>query len=348
MKKTLNLFLIIFLSLLINGCKRYSEIHEISFVLSIGLDYDQENEMFEVSVYVINNANLTQSDNQSIDTSSYIGVYKSKSLTEALKKITSNVDVTLELKHVKTIFINEHFLTFDNREYFYTFFKNGPLLYPSFEIYITPNKIKDLFNVQVFEETTLYYTILTGTKKAHNHKPVTFYQFVNDKLIPNYFLGYPVITVSSDIFQDGENEFKKTENTGIMFFDEYANKHFLEYEDFPGMYLIHDFNNLLLKLDGIEILIDNYKFEYIVDKNNSIKFDIDLEVNYIYSKEYNMFDYQNQLKESIKKEIIKLYQECLHQEIDIFNINYLRSIKKLNEIDLNNVDFIFDINIDTP
>ena len=133
-----------------------------------------------------------------------------------------------------------------------------------------------------------------------------------------------------------------------MFFDEYANKHFLEYKDFPGMYLIHDFNNLLLKLDDIEILIDNYKFEYVINKNNTIKFDIDLDVNYIYSAKYNINDYKIRLKKSIEKEINKLYQECLIQDIDIFNINYLRSIRKLNEIDLNNIDFIFDIKINTP
>ena len=348
MKKLFNIFLIITSILMLTGCKKYSEIHEISFVLSIGLDYDIENKLYEVSVYVINNANLTQSDNQSINTSSYIGVYKDKSLTEALKKITSNVDVTLELKHVKTIFINENFLTYENREYFYTFFKNGPLLYPSFEIYITPNKIEELFNVQVFEETTLYYTILTGTKKAHTHKPVTFYQFVNDKLIPNYFLGYPVITISSDIFQNGEKEFKKTENTGIMFFDEYANKHFLNYKEFPGMYFIHDFNNLLITLNNIEILIDNYKFEYIINKNNAVEFYIDLEINYIYSKDYTMYDYKKIIKDSIKKEINKLYFECLNQEIDIFNINYLRSIKRLNELNLKDVEFIYNINVNTP
>ena len=348
MKKIFNLLLISLLFLTLNGCKRYSEIHEISFVLSMGLDYDPTNKLYEVSVYVINNANLTQSDNQSIDTSSYIGIYKDKSITEALKKITSNVDVTLELKHVKTIFINENFLTLENREYFYTFFKNGPLLYPSFEIYITPNKIEELFNVQVFEESTLYYTILTGTKKAHTHEAVTFYEFVNDILIPDYYLGYPVISVSKDIFQNGEKEFQKTENTGVMFFDEYANRHFLTYDEYPGMYLIHDFNNLLLNIDNIEFLVDNYNIEYTINKDNTITFDINAEINYINSKEYDMYTYKDTLKKSIEKEITKLYQSCLKQDIDIFNINYLRSLKKLDKIDLSSINFKYNINLLTP
>ncbi len=347
MKTLLKISLLFCFSLLIVSCNKYSEIHEVSFVISMGLDYDEEEKMYEVLIYVINNANLTQSDNQSTDASSYIGVYRDHSITEALKKITSNVDLTLEFKHVKTVFINERFLTYDNREYFYTFFKNGPLLYPSFEIYITPDPIKDIYNVQVFEETTLFYTILTGNKKAHSHKPITFYEFVNDLLIPNYYLGYPVISVSSDIFQNGQEEFYKTENIGVMYFTENAEKTFFNYDDYPGMYLINDFNNLLLKLKDIEILIDNYQFEYKVTKDQKIIFNINLELNYIYSKLYNLYNYKDYISKYIQEEIKKLYLYCVNENIDIFNINYLRSLKRLPDIDLNKIQFEYNINFVT-
>lgn len=350
MKKILIIFMLCSVLLYLSGCGSYSEIHEISFVISLGFDYDLETKEYEVSTYVINNANLTQNQNQSTDTSSYIGVYKDKSITNALKKITSNVDITLEFKHIKTIFLNVNFLIPEHMEYIYTYFKNGPLFYPNFEIYITPNKIKDIFSVQVFEETTLFYTLMTGDKKAHFHKTITFFELCNDKLIKGFFLGYPVVEVKTDVFEDQEKNYHTTEIIGSMYFDEQLNGLLIKYQEYPGIYLIHNVNNLMLHINDIEFLIDNYTFQIVIDKNeeHNVNLHINAEIGYIYSPNYDLNEYKEILKKYIAEEIDKVYNLCLANNIDMFNINYLRYLNRLKEINLHKVKLNYNINLITP
>lgn len=350
MKKIIYLLLIILFSIFLTSCTKYSEIHEISFVISLGFDYDNETSEYIITSYIINNANLTQNKNQSTDTSSYIGSYKDKSITEALNKLTSNVDITLEFKHIKTVFINKDFLTKDNMEYLYVFFRNGPLFYPNFEVYITENKIEDIFKVQVFEETTLFYTLLTGQKKAHNHETITFFQLINDKLIPNFYLGYPIVKVTTEVFENKDENYHTTEIIASMYLDDELNKYIVTYKEFPGLYLIHQTTNLLMTLKDIEFLIDNYKFNVIINQNqeNSFKIRINAEIAYIYSDNYTLFNYKSALEQYIKEEIQKLYDHFTNLGIDLFNINYKRQLKQMDIIDLKKTNIIFDINLMTP
>ena len=128
------------------------------------------------------------------------------------------------------------------------------------------------------------------------------------------------------------------------------NKFLLTYEEFPGIYLIHQTTNLLMKLNDIEFLIDNYKFKVLIDrnKNKSIEIRIDAEVAYIFSDNYNLFDYKPILKKYIQEEISKLYNHCRTLGIDIFNINYRRYLKRMKPIDLNDLEIIYTLNLITP
>ena len=56
--------LLILMLFITSGCYSYKEIHEISFVISFGFDYIENENMYEVTAYIINNANLTQAENK--------------------------------------------------------------------------------------------------------------------------------------------------------------------------------------------------------------------------------------------------------------------------------------------
>ena len=221
--------------------------------------------MFEVTAYVINNANLTQDEaSTSSEHNAYIGTAKGKTISNAIEEINQNLDIILEFKHIKTVFISESFINNDNLKYLYTFFRNGPLFYPNFEIYITRENIKDIYKVQVFEETTLFYTLLTGQKKAHNYKVANFYDFINDYIIPNYFISYPMIEVNKTIFENQKEPHNTLKNSGII----YLNKNsinVLYYHEYPGLYFVNNFTDLIVNLNDLEFVINNYiYFSYFI------------------------------------------------------------------------------------
>ena len=107
------------------GCYSYKEIHEISFVISFGFDYIENEQMYEVTAYIINNANLTLAENQtSSEHNAYIGTAKGKTISNAIEELNKNLDIILEFKHIKTVFITTNFINSDNLKYLYTFFLN--------------------------------------------------------------------------------------------------------------------------------------------------------------------------------------------------------------------------------
>lgn len=349
--KKINLFLIIYLSFFLLGCTSYTEIHEKSFVISLGIDYIKESKDYEVTIYFINNANLTQDSANSNKNSAYVASAKGKSLTDALKTISNNIDVVLEFNHVKTLIISTNFINEHNMNYLYTFLQNGPLLYPIFEIYLTNDNIQELYQVKVFEETTLFYTLLTGYKKSHNHNYITYYDFVNDYLESNYFLNYPVITFNNDIYKSDTDSLISLENIGSIYLSEQLQPLYITYEDFPGLYLINDFNDIIIHIQDLEIVVNNYTFDMLLDNlnpNSQLNITIKSDVAYIYSNITSNTDFIEKTKQYFIQEIQRLYNYCLENNIDIFNINYQRSLQGLEPVDIKTYHINYTIDLLHP
>ena len=350
--KKIKLLLILSMFFLLCGCYSYTEIHELSFVISFGFDYDKTEEMYEVTAYIINNANLTQSEaNTSSEHNAYIGSAKGTTISNAIEKLNKNLDILLEFKHIKTVFITEDFITSDNLHYLYTFFKNGPLFYPNFEIYITKEKIKDIYKVQVFEETTIFYTLLTGQKKAHNYKVANFYDFINNYVIPNYNIGYPLIEVNKTIFENQKEPHMTLENSGIIYLKPNAEFHILKYQEYPGLYLINNFTDLLINLSDLELIINNHFFSVKLDTENPesiINITIKSDVAYVYSDKIQDYEISYYTKKYFIEEINKVLDYCYSIGIDILNISYLRSLKGLPECDIKSYQFNWTIDVLHP
>lgn len=346
-------YLIFVLMLLtLTGCYSYVEIHEVSFVISFGFDFIENENMFEVTAYVINNANLTQTETStSSEHNAYIGTAKGKTISNAIEEINKNLDIILEFKHIKTVFISERFINSKNLEYLYTFFRNGPLFYPNFEIYITQENIKDIYKVQVFEETTLFYTLLTGQKKAHNYKVANFYDFINDYIIPNYSIGYPLIEVNKTIFENQKEPHHTLENSGIIYFINNSQIEVLKYVDYPGLYLINNFTDLILNLKDLEIVINNYLFNLSLNPNNPdqlIDIVIKADIAYVYSDTIDDKIFSEYTKKYFIEEIDKVFKYAYSIGIDVLNINYLRKLKNLPECDISNYQFNYTIDVVHP
>ncbi len=348
--KTLNKLkhlILLLLLFLLTSCYSYTEIHEISFGISLGFDFLEETNEFSVYSYIINNTNLTPEGSASSEYNAYIGHAQGKTISAAIEEINKNLDIILEFKHVKTIFLTEKFINQENLNYLYKFLKNGPLFYPNFELYITKEKLEDIYKVQVFEETTLFYTLLTGQKKVHNYKVANFYDFINDYLIPDYFVSYPLIVVNKEVFENQKEPHSTIENDGLTFIVE-GIPITLYYKEYPGLYLLNDFTDLLITLNDLELVINNYIFDYSLNTKNPnqiIDIIIKTDVAYVHSKNIENSELEQYTKKYLMEEIQKVFDSCCIMGIDILNINYLRSLKGLNKAQISDykINFVIDV-----
>ena len=110
MRKIL-LILIIFFLIICTSCKDNKEIHEISFVSSIGIDYKIDTNEYEVILYFINTINNVSVDYglSEPELLGYTATSTSNSITNAISKIQNNSETIISLKHLETVIFTETF-----------------------------------------------------------------------------------------------------------------------------------------------------------------------------------------------------------------------------------------------
>ena len=201
--KKIFLLLIIFLLLYCTSCKDNKEIHEISFVSSIGIDYKIDTNEYEVILYFINTINNVSVDYglSEPELLGYTASSISNSISSAINKIQESSETMISLKHLETIIFTETFFNQKNIFEFYNYCKNSHLFFHAFEIFITDSNLKDIFLIENMTDSPSYYTLLTGKKNGYDYDKVLFYNFVNDILTPNYYLKYPKITVTDEFYK---------------------------------------------------------------------------------------------------------------------------------------------------
>ena len=113
MKKRFLLIILIILLITLTSCKDNKEIHEVSFVSSIGLDYNIDTEEYNIILYFINTINNVSVD-YGLSEPELLGFTaegKGKTINEALIKVQTFSETHLNLKHLESvIFTTEEIL----------------------------------------------------------------------------------------------------------------------------------------------------------------------------------------------------------------------------------------------
>ena len=99
MKKILLIIIIIFLT----GCYNYTEINDLAFISSIGIDYNKTNEKFIVTYEILND----NSTGEAKINKSYTISAEGKNITDAFNNTSLKVNNKPYFYHLKIIAIDE-------------------------------------------------------------------------------------------------------------------------------------------------------------------------------------------------------------------------------------------------
>ncbi|MDD2203282.1 MAG: Ger(x)C family spore germination protein [Bacilli bacterium] len=103
--------LLIALILCTTGCWNYKELNEIAIIGAIGIDYDDEKELFDISVQILNAKKTSSGSSSGSEQQSPVTVYQSKAKTihEALRNIVLESPKKLYLGHLEILVFGEGF-----------------------------------------------------------------------------------------------------------------------------------------------------------------------------------------------------------------------------------------------
>ena len=110
---TIIVFLSIFLFFISHN---HRSITEITYVNSIGIEYNTNTNEFIMYFLILNNYTIAQSGNSPTftNTHSYIAKGNEKSLLDAENKIRNNSNTKFDLSHIRSLIINDNFFINDN------------------------------------------------------------------------------------------------------------------------------------------------------------------------------------------------------------------------------------------
>lgn len=324
----------------------YRNITQLTFVNSIGLDYNEETKEYTMYFFILNNYTIAQTGNSAsfTNTHAYTTKASDKEILLAENKIRDNSNTKFDLSHVRSFVIKTSFFKNDNILKLINYIKNSNKYSPSFEIYTTDDSLDELYKLENFSEVSGYYTILVNTQNNIPVKHVTYSDLCNDIYIKDYVVPYQKLKINKGIITDSEKEYITLSFDGCTFINDSYNISSFKYQNLHGVaYFTSKINRPIV----IEHDSKSYTFSAnmlkITHKVKDNKLLITIKINGSFIDNNNIYNVnlENILKEKLTNDISIMYQTFNNYDIDFFNISYRYN----NKYNYKELDIDFDIKI---
>lgn len=324
------LFIVILINAFcLSSCDDYLDIHEMCFVASMGFDYNIETNEYHMYLYILNNLNVTNSQNIPMDPEvlGFIAEGYGNTINDSFEMLKNNSDLVIDLHHIKTLILHESFFVNKNLHKLFDILRYSLHFDPTFEIYVTDSPLKNVYSIQNMSEVTSFYTLLTGVKQGSQFKTATYYDLCNDLLIENYSGMCPLITVVNDVFSKEKENYPTLAHTGYAILNDNLEINILKLKQIPEIVFAFPISDYTIELDKTVISINHYKVRKKL-KNNTLTITIIGEMKILRELTYDE-EWDSKIKNFFDEKILKLKQVCDTNDIDVFNINYLAYQKRI-------------------
>lgn len=189
MKKIILLFML----LLLTGCKDYTEINDLGIISGMIIDY--KDNKYEITTEIITNDK--ESELQILSTTS-------TSIDEAIKELSKLTNKKVFIPHLKVLIITDNILKEDID--YYDYFLRNSKSSMNFYVYYIDSKIKDkIFKINdESDKNSLHIEKMLEFNKQifSSTTPLTFIDLVYKKLEPGIDIIYPVIEIKNNNDKD--------------------------------------------------------------------------------------------------------------------------------------------------
>ncbi len=307
-------------------------------VSSIGIDFiDGE---YEVSLFNINTKTISKVETVgSVEESHSIIVHKSSDLSELMSEMSNASYRRLSFSQVSSIVLTTNTLEEIEVIDIVNIFKYSVLKYMNVFVYVTEEKITDVFNIGNIENLSLYYSLLVDPMYKYSVKafprPITLVEYLRDYYNYNEIM-IPVLSKSEVSITESEKEVDTIIVNGY-YFDRLKS---IEYNDSDRtMIYLNDFEIASTTVNGISIDIKNYRIKTRCSKSGcSLKVSFEVKINsYITSSD--TIELNKIVKNKFVDMLNSIYEKYKAYDIDVFNLTETmyrseNTVKKLDEINL--------------
>ena len=338
------MILIIFLLFtLISSCFDYKEINSYYYASSMGLSYNKEESTFKVTLYILNTLHMSNDTSNKSNSKSlaYIATYSDKSILNCLHQIFQNSDISIDLRHLRSVLFEKNFINQDNLKTFFDFVINDVNCYLNFAVYVCgDNDLEKIYQVKNFTETSAYNTLLTNANNYSNYQIPYCNDFINDYYSIYENNKYPIVLYKEDVFNHNEQNYNTIYFGGYCSLDEKINPFFYTEDQYIAVVYLNNRTNFEISLvdENLYYNISTYKIEFLF-KDDIFYINIDIKGFCL-----NNIDGNNELKEYFTKIFDELIKTTRINKTDLFNINHYTKLKK-SSLDYQTTQINYQFNI---
>lgn len=301
-KRIISLLILI---LLLVGCTH--QINSTIYVLSVGFE---RNENGLTTHFLVNPKNDLSRADSNDPKQNVIYSSKEKTIALAFNDIKNSYAADLNFKHIKTFIFQRSSFNDEDINMFLRFIKTSEEVTFNSYIFVTDDKLSDLFDTFNPEGISMQFSFLSSPDSIYYHDygvdKIHLLDFANNFLDANAYLHVPILKVL-----DNWNEIKTLTITGFYAYDKKNKKLF--------PYLYHDYLGMTLLYSRTYLYTDSFRlYDYkvrIINRHHSLEIHLS----------YDSGSFETLNSKQVEEKIISEINKFLNKYIDDFGYLYLIS-----------------------
>jgi spore germination protein KC len=323
------------LVLLLTGCTGSKNIQDLTYIVSIGLDYNEENQEYTAYLQGLNFANVAKQEGSkpAEPVPTFVGSASGKTLNLAVRNLYKASRPSLFFGHTKTLVVSKNVIRHKFKEVLEDVGRNRSLR-PNLLIFTTDESIEEIFKVNgLFHYPPVYTVLLTeetiealqddigATSLMHFLRE--YYEPMGTAFIPNISIdkkswqadqAYPVLYLNGySLFQRSQFKGDLPSKPSIIVDWLLTKKNQLDYPLYIDDELISTF----------KLLTKEPKIKYKKEKGDFPTFSIEVSVKAELIEKIKDAPYKevkNALEKSLENKIKKVYNIGLDKQVDLLNV----------------------------
>lgn len=328
-KATLSILICFFL---LTGCGGAKNIQDLTYIVGIGMDYDEVEDEYIVYLQGLNFANVAkQEGGKPVEKiPSFVGSARGKTLNLAVSELYSKSDPPIYFGHVKTLILSQRLINSKSKEVLEEVARNKSLRH-RLRIITTEESIEEIFSIKaLFNYPAVYTVLFKGKAKGlaqDELQPTSLLLFLRSYYEPMGVAKIPIVMIDKSSWKSDE-EFQVLYYDGYSLFQQQFVRNlslddsvFLDWiveKDIALNRPVKDSEELVA---AVKLSSPKMKIAYEKDSNEpSFSIELSGRADLLEKlRDISIDELKKLLEEDIKKQVISVYEQGVESKLDLLN-----------------------------
>jgi Ger(x)C family germination protein len=338
---------------LLTGCGGIKNIQDLTYIVAIGMDYDEAEEEYIVYLQGLNFANVAKQEGGKPveEIPSFVGTARGKTLNLAVSELYKKAEPPIYFGHVSTLLVSQRLIKSKSKEVLEEIARNKSLRH-TLRVVTTEESIEEIFSIKALFNYPAVYTVLFKGKTqglAQNElQPTTLLHFLRSYYEPMGIAKLPSVSIDDSTWHT-DKEFPVLYLNGYSVYQQQTyvknipldDAIFLEWMVAGEIAIDREVREGEELVAAVKLSSPKLKITYEKDTPSpSFTIELSSRADLLEKlKDVSVDELKKNLEEDIKKQVMGLYDKGVESKLDLLNTGekwYRKHPKAFKELKASN------------